>query len=325
MILDLDLPPGIMISSYNFPHVNISRYLAYLQRGLNSGMSYLSRPESVLKRESPYLIAPWVKSVLIFDFLYKLDLQNKTNGPRFSMYSQLEDYHSVATNLINKFVNEYSLFNEHMKIYVDTGPVMEKELASKSGIGWIGKNSMLINRKLGSFTFLGEAFLDMKLDIPLEIQNDLCGKCDLCIRACPVNAIDENRMVDGRKCLSYHTIESKEVIPFELGRKMDNWVFGCDICNMVCPWNKVSKGEGIFKVNNGVRRLGIEDLVYLTKDEFLRIFSKTPVTRAKLAGLRRNAVMVHFNINNDDAFLRDVSRSFSDLGGKQAEEILRNI
>ncbi len=325
MILDLELPPGIVVSSFNNPHVDTDRYLSYLRRGLNSGMTYLSNPDSIRKRESPYLIAPWVKSILIFDFLYKIDIPNKTNGPRFSMYSQLEDYHVAASNLIYDLINRYSAFRQHMKVYVDTGPIMEKELARMSGIGWIGKNSMLINRKIGSFTFLGEAFLDTRVDIPMEVQNDLCGNCNLCIEACPVNAIDQNRMVDARKCLSYHNIESRDVIPFEIGRKMENWIFGCDICNMVCPWNRVSKDKGIFKVNNEIRKLGTEDLIYLNNDEFSRIFSRTPVTRAKVTGLRRNAVMVHFNINNDDIFLREISRSFDDLGGKQADEILKNI
>ena len=327
MIIDYKSGEGIEVSSIGIRDFDIQPYLDYLNIGYAADMNYLSRKDSIMKRESPYLIAGWAKSIIVLKILYKFE-NGKVQPPyaRFAMYSMLRDYHRILKEYIENFLTEYGLFLNKKMIYVDTGPIMEREIGRVAGLGWIGKNSMLINRRLGSYTFLGEALVDIKLDRNLEITPDMCGKCDLCIRSCPVNAIDNNRKVDSNKCISYHTIETRKVIPMEIGRKMENMVFGCDICNDVCPWNKSKKGLTIFENRKKeFENLKVEDLVYIDEENFLEKFGDTPIKRAKIQGVRRNAVMAHFNIFNDDRFLERVSRDFQDLGGQQANEILNNL
>ena len=318
---------GVQISAIGVRDLNIQHFLNYLNMGYAADMNYLFRSDSIMKRESPYLIAGWAKSIITFNILYKFEMK-KVQAPyaRFAMYSVFKDYHLVIKDYIENYLTEYGLFLNNKRIYVDTGPLMEREIGRLGGLGWIGKNSMLINKKLGSYTFLGEALVDVKLDGSFQITPDMCGNCDLCIRSCPVNAIDRDRKVDSNKCISYHTIESRKTIPLEIGTKMENMVFGCDICNDVCPWNRSRKGPTIFaNRREQIENLKVEDLVYMDNENFVTKFGSTPIRRAKVEGLRRNAVMAHFNIYNDDKFLEEVSKDFRDLGGQQAAEILRKI
>jgi epoxyqueuosine reductase len=180
------------------------------------------------------------------------------------------------------------------RAYVDTGPVLERELAVRAGLGWFGKNTMLINRKLGSWFFLGELLLDLELEIDPPFTADHCGKCTRCIEACPTNCILPERVLDASNCISYLTIElkSNEMTP-ELRPLVGDWIFGCDVCQEVCPWNRFARpaGESAFRPRPGLPTLDLIELLALDEEGFRRRFSGSPIKRAKRHGLQRNAAV----------------------------------
>jgi epoxyqueuosine reductase len=175
------------------------------------------------------------------------------------------------------------------RAFVDSAPVHERAWAKKSGLGWIGKNSLLLNRTMGSFFFLAELILDLELDYDLPIK-DYCGTCTACIDACPTNAIAEPYVVDGSKCISYFTIELKEEIPASVKGKFENWIFGCDICQDVCPWNSFSKphSEPRFAPPDNLQKMTQNDWNEITEEVFKTLFKNSPVKRTKFEGLKRN-------------------------------------
>ena len=244
------------------------------------------------KRLDPTKLVPGAKTVvsLIYNYFPEQDLTNKT-GLKIAKYAYGKDYHFVIKDKLKEF---YSLVQEEVgevngRVFVDSAPIMERVWAKKSGLGWIGKNTLLLNKQKGSFFFLAEMIIDLELveDGPVK---DYCGTCTACIDACPTNAITAPQWLDGSKCISYMTIELKDEIPTGYEDKFNDWIFGCDICQDVCPWNRFSTPhkEVAFNPHPHLMEMKENEWVELTRDVFNTIFKKSAVKRTKYEGLKRN-------------------------------------
>ncbi len=244
------------------------------------------------KRLDPSLLVPGAKSVisLVYNYYPEKDLA-KNDDYKIAKYAYGEDYHFVIKDKLKNFMEliQDEIGEVSGRAFVDSAPVMERALAKRSGLGWIGKNSLLLNREMGSFFFLAELILDLPLehDGPMK---DYCGTCTACMDACPTDAIPQPYVVDGSKCISYFTIELKEEIPTDVKGKFENWIFGCDICQDVCPWNRFSKphDEKRFQPNEGLSSMTKNEWQEITEDVFQKVFKKSAVKRTKLEGLKRN-------------------------------------
>lgn len=262
----------------------------WLRRGYQGKMSYLENYFD--KRLDPTLLVPGAKSVisLLYNYYPEKDL-GKEDGYKVAKYAYGEDYHFVIKDKLRVFMDEIQLKigTVHGRAFVDSAPVMERAWAKKSGVGWVGKNSLLLNREAGSFFFLAELIIDLKLEYDGPVK-DYCGTCTACIDACPTDAITDPYVVDGSKCISYFTIELKEEIPSSVKGKFENWIFGCDICQDVCPWNRFSKPhqEQRFAPPDGFKNMTTNDWKDLTEEVFQHIFKDSPLKRTKFEGLKRN-------------------------------------
>ena len=212
---------------------------------------------------------------------------------RVASYALGEDYHNILPARMKElvqFIEEQVGGPVKSRYYTDTGPILERDLAQRAGIGWIGKNTCLINPKQGSYFFISEIFLDLALEPDPPFATDHCGTCTRCITACPTDCILPNRTLDATRCISYLTIELKDDIPIDLREKIGDWVFGCDICQMVCPWNRFApQGDSIFADKEPPHSL--TDDLSLTPQAFNQRFKRTPVTRAKRRGYLRNVAV----------------------------------
>jgi len=262
----------------------------WLRRGYQGKMSYLENHFD--KRLDPTLLVPGAKTVvsLIYNYYPSKDL-SRQGEYQIAKYAYGEDYHFVVRDKLTELME--SLQQEAGaiagRVFVDSAPVMERAWAQKTGAGWIGKNSLLLNRQHGSFFFLAELIIDLDLDYDGPVK-DYCGTCTACIDACPTDAITAPAVVDGSKCISYFTIELKEEIPASVKGKFENWIFGCDICQDVCPWNRFSKPntEPRFTPPPELHDMTRQDWHEITDQVFSRIFKKSPLKRTKLVGLKRN-------------------------------------
>jgi len=245
------------------------------------------------KRLDPTLLVPGAKSVISLLLNYYTDKkQTDPEAPKISTYAYGNDYHTVIKNKLHALIEELipQTGNFAFRVFVDSAPVMDKAWAKKSGLGWIGKNANLINKESGSFFFIAEIICDLELDYDTQIK-DYCGTCTACMDACPTQAIAEPYVVDGSKCISYFTIELRdEVIPKEVKGKFENWMFGCDICQDVCPWNRFSKphNEPAFFPNEKLLNMNRQEWKELTEEIYKELFRLSPVKRSGLKGLQRN-------------------------------------
>jgi epoxyqueuosine reductase len=262
----------------------------WLKRNYQGKMSYLENHFD--KRLDPTLLVPGAKSVisLLYNYYPEHDLsQNATL--KIAKYAYGEDYHFVIKDKLKIFMDDIRAEAGDIqgRVFVDSAPVMERAWAKRSGLGWIGKNSLLVNKESGSFFFLAELIIDLELEYDGPIK-DYCGTCTACMDACPTDAIPQPYVVDGSKCISYFTIELKEEIPAEVSGKFENWIFGCDICQDVCPWNRFSKphAESRFHPQEKLKDMTQQEWVELTDDVFQTLFRHSAVKRAKQEGLRRN-------------------------------------
>lgn len=244
------------------------------------------------KRLNPTLLVEGSKSVISLMYNYYPSHQQREDSYKISKYAYGEDYHHVIKDKLKELVqfitDEVGEINA--RIFTDSAPILERAWAKKSGLGWIGKNSMLINPKKGSFYFLAEIILDVEFDYDTPIK-DYCGSCNACAEACPTEAILPNKVVDGSKCISYFTIELKdEILPNEVKGKFNDWMFGCDICQDVCPWNRFSTptNESLFSPHPKLLNYSKKEWTELTADIFNEIFKKSAVKRTKFEGLKRN-------------------------------------
>jgi epoxyqueuosine reductase len=261
-----------------------------LARGYPGKMSYLENHFD--KRLDPTKLVPGAKSVisLMYNYYPEKDLAAE-NKVKVAKYAYGEDYHFVIKDKLKELQQriQEEIGEVNGRIFVDSAPVMERAWAKKSGIGWVGKNSLLLNRSMGSFFFLAELIVDLELEYDGPIK-DYCGTCTACMDACPTDAIPEPYVVDGSKCISYFTIELKEEIPNEVKGQFENWIFGCDICQDVCPWNRFSQPhyEPRFMPHPELENMTRQDWQEMTEEVFKKIFEKSAVKRTGLKGLKRN-------------------------------------
>lgn len=262
----------------------------WLHYGLHGKMNYMEQWFD--KRLDPTLLVPGAKSVISLGYNYFTESKQNKESFNLSKYAYGNDYHKVIKNKLKFLINEIKrlIGDVSGRVFVDSAPVMERQWAQKSGLGWIGKNALLINREKGSFFFLAELILDLDL-IPDVATKNYCGTCTKCIDACPTDAIVNPYVVDGSKCISYLTIELKDhIFPNEFKGKMDNWIFGCDVCQDVCPWNRFSTPhkEPQFEPNEKVMNFSKNEWKELTEDVFEELFKNSPIKRTKFDGLKRN-------------------------------------
>jgi len=243
------------------------------------------------KRLDPTKLVEDAKSVISLSYNYYPNNFQNNDFAKVSKYAYGKDYHNVIRDklkLLLKFIKE-EIGDVSGRVFVDSAPILEKAWAEKSGLGWIGKNSNLITKQVGSFYFLAELILDLELDYDSK-DFDHCGECTACIDACPTEAIVEPYVVDGSKCISYFTIELKENIPNQYKGKFDSWVFGCDICQDVCPWNKFSKphNEPLFDPKSEFLEMSKNEWQEITEETFNKIFDNSALKRTGYNGLKRN-------------------------------------
>lgn len=245
------------------------------------------------KRLDPGKLVPGAKSVisLIFNY-YPGKVQEDPQAPKIAKYAYGEDYHFVLKRKLKDLVHfiQDEIGEIDGRVFVDSAPVMERKWAQEAGLGWQGKNTLLLNKKEGSFFFLAELILDLELEYDTAMQTDHCGTCTRCIDTCPTDAILQPNLLDASKCISYLTIELKDSIPNEFKDKMENWAFGCDICQDVCPWNRFSKPhqEEAFNPHPDLLSMSSGDWEDLSEEVFRELFRKSAVKRTKYLGLQRN-------------------------------------
>jgi epoxyqueuosine reductase len=274
------------------PPPHYSTFEHWLAQGRHGTMNYLAEERARQRRADPRLILPECKSILVLATPYHSPSREKGIGDRGAVasYAWGEDYHDILPARMQelvRFIEEQAGGPVRNRWYTDTGPLLERDLAQRAGIGWIGKNTCLIHPKHGSYFLLSEILLDLELEPDPPFVTDHCGTCRRCIEACPTDCILPDRTLDATRCISYLTIELKEDIPPELRTKMGNWVFGCDICQRVCPWNRFAgDGDPAFGDADPLRSL-TEELVTSTR-EFNQRFKRSPVKRAKRRGYLRN-------------------------------------
>ena len=278
------------ISKADFLEEEAPRLEQWLNQKRHGSMSYMENHFD--KRLDPRLLVPGAKSVISLLLNYHTDqLQTDIEAPKISTYAYGQDYHFVIKEKLKKLMRfiQTEIGAVGGRVFVDSAPVMDKAWAAKSGLGWVGKNTNLISKKVGSFFFIAELILDLELDYDLP-TTDHCGSCTACIDACPTEALIEPYQIDGSKCISYLTIELKDSIPTEFKNKMDNWAFGCDVCQTVCPWNRFSKphSEPAFEPPNELLNLSKKDWEEMTEEVFDTVFKNSAVMRTKYEGLKRN-------------------------------------
>ncbi len=263
----------------------------WLKNGSHGKMNYMENHFD--KRLDPRLLVDDAKSVVSLMLNYfPEEKQQDPDAPKISKYAYGMDYHFVIKDKLKElFAYIFEEIGEvGGRIFVDSAPVMDKAWAKRSGLGWMGKNTNIIHPKNGSFFFIAELILDLELDYDGPMK-DYCGTCTACIDECPTGAIIEPYVVDGSKCISYLTIELKdELLPKEFNGKLDNWMFGCDVCQDVCPWNRFSKphSEAKFNPHENLLQMSKADWHDLTEEVYREIFKKSAVKRTKLGGLNRN-------------------------------------
>lgn len=281
------------IASANVPIDPEKKFRAWLARGFHADMDWMARTADV--REDVHRKLPGVRSVVVLARNYYADRPKA--GPdsgRVARYAWGRDYHKVLKKPLLRMARFLDSIAPEARSYasIDTGPVLERAWAQRAGVAAIGKNSLGLRRDQGSWFFLATILTTVDLS-PDPPAGDLCGSCNLCIDACPTDAIVEPRVVDSRRCISYHTIENRGDVPEALHADHDDWVFGCDICQEVCPWNRfaTATNEPDFAPRPGQANPSLSSLIEMTEDSFRERFAGTPLRRAKYAGMQRNATI----------------------------------
>ena len=268
-----------------------ARLEKWLAKGMHGNMHYMEKHFDM--RVDPSRLVPGAKSVISLLKNYFPSQKQNNDTPKISKYAFGKDYHEVIRSKLNELLH---LIKENIgeingRGFVDSAPVLERSWATKSGLGWIGKNGNLINKQTGSFYFIATLITDLELEYDDPFAKDYCGTCTKCIDACPTDAILPDKVVDGSKCISYFTIELKEMlIPGEMKGKFDNWMFGCDTCQDVCPWNRFSKPttEINFTPIPEILNLSTKEWENMPEALFKKIFSNSPLSRAEYKGIQRN-------------------------------------
>ena len=281
------------ISKSGFLDSEANRFENWLRNNFHGKMSYMER--NFDKRLDTTKLVEGSKSVISLLYNYFPNKNKTPKSLKISKYAYGKDYHFVIKEKLKNFVLKIKeqIGDVNGRVFVDSAPVLERAWAKKSGLGWIGKNTNLINKKVGSFFFLAEIIVDLELEYDNEVT-DHCGSCTACIDACPTNAIYEAYKLDSNKCISYLTIELKDKISNEFKGQFDDWIFGCDICQDVCPWNKFSikHNEPLFNPKSEIFDYSKKQWKELTNEVFNSVFKSSPVNRTKFEGLKRNIEFV---------------------------------
>lgn len=271
---------------------NLERWLA---QGMHGQMSYMENYFDL--RIDPCKLVPGATSVITFLKNYFPARQQNKDAPQVSKYAYGQDYHEVIRGQLKVFMEKinHTIGEVNGRGFVDSAPVLERAWAEKSGLGWQGKNGMVIRKGAGSFFFIATLIVDLDLEYDTPMVHDYCGTCTQCIDSCPTDAILPDKVVDGSRCISYFTIELKEALmPDSAKGKMDNWMFGCDTCQDVCPWNRFSRptGEKAFDILPEILDFSAKDWEEVTEASFQEIFRHSPLKRSKYAGIRRNLLFL---------------------------------
>ena len=281
------------ISKAGFLEEEAPRLESWLKNNSHGQMTYMEN--NFDKRLDPTLLVDGSKSVISLLLNYYPDEVQNEDTFKISKYAYGEDYHFVIKDKLKEllFSIQSNIGEVSGRAFTDSAPVLDRAWAAKSGLGWIGKNANLITQKVGSYYFIAELIIDLELEYDSAVT-DHCGSCTACIDACPTEAIESPYIVNGSKCISYFTIELKEAIPQEVKGKFEDWIFGCDICQDVCPWNRFSKphNEPLFNPHPQLLDLSKKDWNEITQETFLEVFKNSAVKRTKLAGLVRNISFV---------------------------------
>ena len=263
----------------------------WLSSGMHGSMQYMEKYFDL--RVDPQKLVPGAKSVITLLLNYFPAQKQNADAPKISKYAYGRDYHEVIKSKLRNFLEilHEKIGEIHGRGFVDSAPVLERTWAQKSGLGWVGKNGNLITKQNGSFFFIATLITDVELECDDPFAKDYCGSCTRCIDACPTNAILPNKVVDGSKCISYFTIELKDrLIPSEMRGKFHNWMFGCDVCQDVCPWNRFSKATKEIELQpiHEILNFSIHDWENISEESFSNIFKNSPITRSKYSGIKRN-------------------------------------
>ena len=266
----------------------------WLNKGMQGSMKYMENHFDL--RIDPCKLVPGARSVITLLLNYFPARQQKEGSPKVSKYAYGNDYHEVIKGKLTELMRliRLTVGEVNGRGFVDSAPVLERSWAQKAGLGWIGKNGNLINKETGSFFFIATLIVDIELKYDDDYAKDYCGTCTRCIDACPTEAILADKVIDGSKCISYFTIELKEaLIPGNLKGKFDDWMFGCDVCQDICPWNRFSHpaNETGFVPIPEILNFSRQDWEELTEESFKRIFKQSPLKRSKFEGIKRN---LHF-------------------------------
>lgn len=277
------------ISKAGFLEEEAPRLEKWLSNNHHGQMAYMENYFD--KRLDPTLLVDDAKSVVSLLLNYYPEETQTEDSFKISKYAYGQDYHFVIKEKLKEFLHsiQENIGDVSGRAFVDSAPVLDRAWAAKSGLGWIGKSGNLLTQKVGSFYFIAELILDLDLEYD-HATTDHCGSCTACIDACPTQAIVAPNIVDGSKCISYYTIELKENIPYEMKGKFDEWMFGCDTCQDVCPWNRFSKphSEPLFNPNPELLSFSKKDWIEITEETFRAVFKNSPIKRTKYEGLKRN-------------------------------------
>ncbi len=291
------------------PHLSV--FETWLTKGRQGSMKYLADQSTRARRANPHLILPGCKSILVLAIPYSKPSASSDSRPdeeeqiigQVAAYAWGLDYHIVLPERLKElvdFIEEQVGHHVPNRWYTDTGPILERDLAQRAGLGWIGKNTCLINPRHGSYFLLAEVLLGLELEPDPAFTTDQCGACTRCLEACPTHCILSDRTIDARRCISYLTIELKEEISTELRSSLGKWIFGCDICQMVCPWNRFAapEGDATFASRANITSPDLIQELEITPSEFSRKFKNSPVKRAKRRGYLRNVTVAIGNSGN---------------------------
>lgn len=286
------------------PPDHLDVYQRWLDRGHHGEMQYMARPRARTARADPTFLMPDCRSILVLGALYEpapADQPPDRTPGQVAAYAVGDDYHDVLIERLGRlseYINDITEGEVSSRAYTDSGPILERELAQRAGLGWIGKNTMLINPQVGSYFFLAVLLLSIELPVDEPMRSDHCGSCTRCLEACPTACILPDRTIDASRCISYLTIELHGEIPLDLRKQMDDWIFGCDVCQQVCPWNNrfaESPADPAFQPRSHLEDPDIRSLLRLDTDRYQELLRGSPLKRAKLEGLLRNAAVAAGN------------------------------
>ena len=284
---------GFNYIGFTAPDIQNNNYLdKWLDLNYHASMNWINTSKD--KRKDIYKYFPEVKTIISFAYnYYTASNDSKNSKYKISNYSWGNDYHDVIKEKLYQIINQIKKYNENFKyrVCVDTSPVMEKYWAQKAGLGWIGKHTNLINRNIGSWFFISEILLDFELEYDNPFIEDLCGTCNKCIESCPTDAIVDDYVLDSNKCISYLTIEHRGDFSEQYKDNLDDWIYGCDICQDVCPWNKkfslVTEDEN-FLIRDQIKNKSNSEWENLSVEEYQKTFKKSAIKRTKYQGIKRN-------------------------------------